>query len=1050
MIFPTSLVSAIHSGRILPAIGGFQGMSRQGELAKESFQSLFEALARYPIDTMIVLASGAEIEEALVGRHDGWSIVSGRSLAYAHNSRLLLATSGIVSKGTVEARRGLLSTIRDREPLLFDVMQSRAARRPIVFLDGDLEDQDLMEFARNLGELRHRDDRGWCIGWQTSRETVQMWNELGYCHVNGTASSLIALLPGSPMFEDLHAGCREVSVGRARSPFRGLENYDIDDGKVFFGRDREKQRLADIVCCRRLVVVSGASGAGKTSLLKAGLLDWMSRTPPFVGMYVRCMNDPVTELYRVLTSHLQVDLSAVPRPPTFAEIFSAASTFGNRLPVIIVDQAEELFTRFDEKIRDEFCKGLAKMLFDRHHHLRIVLGIREDFLPNLADWRDKVPPILQDVFYLAPLDLRNARTVVQESFAVCSIHLDTEVTDRILFDLGGDRVSPPQLSIICDALYALQKNRKVTLEQYASLGGARQILRHFLRTEVDKLGDSSDGARRILKAMVTAIGTKDVLALDQISMRGGQSACDTSRILEMLQHKVRAVRKVASDSGDFFELTHEYLTGEIFEWMTVNERRARELDESLVKEVRAWRKYKAVRLGAARLRHFAEHFYLLAPNGEALQLLLLSSVRWLEPTEVWLKVARTMDSVWQSQMTRELLSIALMGQLHERCDVAEIFVTLDPSPLCDALTADDARLRRIALELCGGIRLAVAAPIILQLLDDPDKETRDLACIALGECGGPQYAEIILGRVKEQSEVINPAAVRALGSAMVPQAFEIIEVALKSEVAQVVEAAKSAIAAARSEPLLSFLVERNPGMEMKHLILDALNNVRDDATQFAKVFVSQLPKQMLSNWRRYHAGWLQKLLQAQHIAKGGTPERSSTASNDLQALLGGSISHDNVVEALRKSNTWAVSDELAKKGIAALAVMRQLARDKDRDQRVCALMSFEKLKEYTTLEKTDWRAYLPTSILESALRSASALERYWASLAVAALQYADCVHYLRSLVGDDSEIEAGYYLSSVGVRVSDAVAYTLDRLCPASRVWRRDWQTIFRGRNVRA
>lgn len=139
-------------------------------------------------------------------------------------------------------------------------------------------------------------------------------------------------------------------LGSAQNPYLGLQPFGAADRDRFFGRSRESRRLAEAVLERRrldgsgVVVVLGASGSGKSSLLAAGLLATEAVDGLLAGW-------PVAQL-------TVADLSAGARPT---------------VDLVVIDQAEELFD-LDEDSSPAAMTALAELAM----RTVLVLAIRAD------------------------------------------------------------------------------------------------------------------------------------------------------------------------------------------------------------------------------------------------------------------------------------------------------------------------------------------------------------------------------------------------------------------------------------------------------------------------------------------------------------------------------------------------------------------------------------------------------------------------------------------------------------------------------------------------
>lgn len=264
------------------------------------------------------------------------------------------------------------------------------------------------------------------------------------------------------------------------------------------------------------------------------------------------------------------------------------------------------------------------------------ISLRDDYLARLADLRDAIPTILQNVFYVGPLTHQNAMLAMTRPAEHFGVKFDAQLAEEILRDLCGVRVATPQLQIICSRLYEEQRSGVIDFDLYRSLDGARGILRSFVVHQIKGMEGDAAAVSRVLKAMVTAEGTKDILSLEDISRRSALDLPATRRLVYQLRDVCRLVTSGDSYEPVRFELVHEYLTGEIWSWMSDDEIRGREINETMAREIRSWRRFRHLRLGIDRLQVFEEHAALLEPSEEALAVLLLSCVRHCRSSEVWI------------------------------------------------------------------------------------------------------------------------------------------------------------------------------------------------------------------------------------------------------------------------------------------------------------------------------------------------------------------------------------------------------------------------------
>lgn len=284
-------------------------------------------------------------------------------------------------------------------------------------------------------------------------------------------------------------------------PYPGMEPFRAEDAAHFFGRDALAARLLDAVedpAASGPIVLVGASGAGKSSLLRAGLLagiearhgqDWPALLLPAPGP-------------RPLTALAAAWARATGRGA--AEVRSALAS--GRLPgpapghpacrLLVVDQFEEVFTRCpDPRERAAFIAALAGG--GPGPRPRVVLGLRADHYGSclahplleraLAAHQITVPPMREE-------DLRAA---VEGPAAAAGLTLEPGLTDRLLHDLregrsGDDAGALPFLAHALRETWLRRSGARLTLAGYQATGG----IWRSVATTTEALYQSLDQAGR--------------------------------------------------------------------------------------------------------------------------------------------------------------------------------------------------------------------------------------------------------------------------------------------------------------------------------------------------------------------------------------------------------------------------------------------------------------------------------------------------------------------------------------------------------------------------
>jgi hypothetical protein len=175
----------------------------------------------------------------------------------------------------------------------------------------------------------------------------------------------------------------------ANSPFKFLEAYEKHDKDFFFGREKETEALYEMTHSTRLVLFYGASGTGKTSIIKCGLANRFSVTR-WQDLYLRKGNHILESLRAALRSEIA---KAGGEPLAFGSELEGIEQL-HRLTYkplyLIFDQFEELFISSKEGEQKAFFR-FVQDLMNSTLPCKIVLILREEFLASLWDFEKEVP-----------------------------------------------------------------------------------------------------------------------------------------------------------------------------------------------------------------------------------------------------------------------------------------------------------------------------------------------------------------------------------------------------------------------------------------------------------------------------------------------------------------------------------------------------------------------------------------------------------------------------------------------------------------------------------
>ena len=283
-----------------------------------------------------------------------------------------------------------------------------------------------------------------------------------------------------------------------RVPYPGLAAFEPEDAAVFFGRDEkidELLRHLEAPLGRgRCIAVIGASGTGKSSLVRAGLLPRLRRmpdrwtiVPPFTPG-----DRPLAALERALAAagRERVDLADAAGLVEAARDLAGAGS--RRSVLLVIDQAEELATLASEAERARFL-ACARGALGSGSPLWVIATFRTEFLgSSLRDAR--IAGFVDESVLLGPLERARIPEVIEGPARAAGIEFEPGLVGRMVEDThGGDAL--PLLAYTLQQLYdSATDDGRITHAEYDSIGGVLGALRTRADVVTDQLARDGHGA----------------------------------------------------------------------------------------------------------------------------------------------------------------------------------------------------------------------------------------------------------------------------------------------------------------------------------------------------------------------------------------------------------------------------------------------------------------------------------------------------------------------------------------------------------------------------
>ncbi|MCW3123041.1 MAG: ATP-binding protein [Flavipsychrobacter sp.] len=388
-------------------------------------------------------------------------------------------------------------------------------------------------------------------------------------------------------------------------PFKFLDSYEQEDTEKFFGREDEITELYRMIFQTNILMVYGASGTGKTSLIQCGLAgkfeahDWFA-------IYVRRGSDLNGSLNKAI-------IAAGGKAGTADLAKSIEEIYLKKFRPIyfIFDQFEELYTytakneqsekeNIDEKEiasedpakkEEKIFVETIKQLLGLEQQVKIIFSVREDYIGHLYDFEKAVPLLMRKKLRIEPMTLKQVRDVILGTIRKSDfISIKKEKEDKgdiaaAIFEKirGKDKaltIQLPYLQVFLYKLYNATKNdegvAEFSLEAVKNMAEIGDILKQFLEEQVKAISDqlSKDGTVvtegniwSVLSPLATKSGTKKPIKkadlLDDIAKADESKLIPVDKVKIALKGFVDA--RILRETEGVYELSHDSLAAKVHE-----------------------------------------------------------------------------------------------------------------------------------------------------------------------------------------------------------------------------------------------------------------------------------------------------------------------------------------------------------------------------------------------------------------------------------------------------------------------------------------------------
>lgn len=473
----------------------------------------------------------------------------------------------------------------------------------------------------------------------------------------------------------------DLSPEPGEPPFQGLQYFDEQDAGRFFGRETLVARIVGRLAKTRFLTVIGASGSGKSSIVRAGVIPALRRgerladaslPPTDSGQWDIRILTPSAHPLDALAACLMRESESVSAAAILSselarepQVLSLAARRllalnGKKHLLLVIDQFEEVYTqcRHNDE-RQAFIDNLLHAVDPADlQPVTIVLTLRADFYAQLALEDLLREQVSQNQEFIGAMNRAELTQAILKPAALGNWKVQEGLVDVILNDLGSEPGALPLLSHALLETWKLRRGRVLTLSGYNAAGGVRSAIAQTAETVFhQRLSAEQQPIARMIFIKLAEMGdgaldTRRRATFSELITRSTDTATIDTVLTILTDARLVTTNTLEPGNTRVVEVAHEAL---IREWPTLRawldqNRAGLILHRQLTEDANDWRKlqrdpgslYRGMRLqqglewakSNSDLISLAEQEFLDASqtnaSAEQAQIQRLARARWVQ------------------------------------------------------------------------------------------------------------------------------------------------------------------------------------------------------------------------------------------------------------------------------------------------------------------------------------------------------------------------------------------------------------------------------------
>ncbi|HRI54205.1 MAG TPA: hypothetical protein PLW65_28890, partial [Pseudomonadota bacterium] len=381
---------------------------------------------------------------------------------------------------------------------------------------------------------------------------------------------------------------KKIPAYSGQCPFPGMRAFNVDDQRYFFGREALIEALLRRLREHPFLAVLGASGSGKSSVVRAGLLPRLLRDRPSLQIITMIPGaDPYSQLEAALE---RAGLREDPKPA--------------RPAILFVDQFEELFTLCPREKRALFLQRLLKL----QPAIPLILTMRADFWGECAEHAELRRLMQTHQELVAAMTGYELRSAIEQQARAVGLRFEPSLCEKIVEHVQSE---PGAMPLLQHALLKLWERRHgvwLSAAEYESLGGVQRAIAETADSIYHGLAEEDRARMRTVFVRLTRVDdgaaggearrdTRQRVAKKDLIPAGADSAPYVALIAHLADARLLVTNISPSTQQEEVEVVHEALIRHwprLTQWLE-EQRDSLALREALNKAAREWKKHRANR-----------------------------------------------------------------------------------------------------------------------------------------------------------------------------------------------------------------------------------------------------------------------------------------------------------------------------------------------------------------------------------------------------------------------------------------------------------------------